>query len=477
MLLVALVSAVAISMFGNLAKSYAQEFEKGDLISDEAYRVFEEAERLKAEGHGDEAARLFEKAWRVEAEFREKKRHEEEPREREERVISEEAHRLFEKAERLKEEGRREDAEELWRKAERIETEARERRARGEKREREERVISEEAHMLFEKAERLKEEGRRDEAEELWHKAERIEAEARERREREQKREPERQGLLEEAHRLFDKAARLEEEGRHEEAEELRRKAQDIEREADRREGRRGEAREKEEPIIHDQVIQYLRRELIGARMELDELSQRYGRKHPRMQTTEDRIRTIEKSLANEKAERLKKEYEPVEKGMPPEQKMVLAKARAIKKEPERKAWRQEIEQVIREHLEVARRLKEEGRGGAAEKHLGEVERLKRELKEAMLREREVHAREPHFPKEGQIPPRKPFVRMERPTPPRRVLLRKEAPTFRREPPVRKKAPTPHPILAEIGELRHEMNGMREELAEIKRLLHKLLQR
>lgn len=399
LLSVVLAGAVVFALCGKPAVSDAAELKKEEITSDEAHRLFEEAARLKEQGHGDEAAELFGKAERVEAEAREKRRHEQELREEAERVIPEEARDLFEKARRLKQEGRLDEAEEVGRKAERIEAEARERKQMGTERRPDREALLEEVRQLVEKAERAAAEGRGGEAEELRVRAERLEAKAR--------------GL----------------------------------------EGEPSEKVERKEALGRGEVLELLRRKLLEAQRKLDLLSERYGAKHPERLTAERIVRKIEEQLALEEGRQVREKYARADREIPEEARRPLEKAAEIRRQADRRDWAEKVEVAIREHLEESRRLKEQGKLDAAEEHFREAERLKRGLREAMPREEEFR------------PPEPPFVREE---------LRAPLP---QEPPFRPEMPGPQNVLAEIRELRRDINGLREELSEIKRLLRELVEK
>lgn len=99
----------------------------------------------------------------------------------------------------------------------------------------------------------------------------------------------------------------------------------------------------------------------------------------------------------------------------------------------------------------MAKRLKAEGKPDAAEEHWRIAEEIKRELKARL-------------PKEKALPEKQVRFREEGPGPAKNVILRKPG------------APFP-PILPEINELRRDMNAMREELTQIRKLLHELVQK
>ena len=396
---VVLAGAVVFALCGKPAVSDAAELKKEEITSDEAYRLLEQAERLKAEGHGDEAAELFGKAERVEAEAREKRRHEQELREGEERVISEDAIDLFEKAERLKQEGRPDEAEEVGRKAERIEAEARERKQMGKERRPDREALLDEVRQLAEKAERAAAEGRGGEAEELRVRAERLEA-----------------------------------------------KARGLEREP-------REEVERKEAFGRGEVLDRLRGELLESQRKLDLLSERYGPKHPDRLTAERIVRKIEEQLVLAEARQVKEKHARADREMPEEARRLLEKAAEVGRQPERRKSAEKIEVAIREHLEESRRLKELGKPDAAEEHFRQAERLKRELGEAMPREEEFRPPEAPFVGEG---------------------LRAPIP---QESPFRPEMPGPQTVLVEIRELRRDVNGLREELSEITRLLRELVEK
>lgn len=396
---VVLAGAVVFALCGKPAVSDAAELKKEEITSDEAYRLLEQAERLKAEGHGDEAAELFGKAERVEAEAREKRRHEQELREGEERVISEEA------------------------------------------------------RDLFEKAERLKQEGRPDEAEEVGRKAERIEAEARERKQAEKDRRPDREALREEVRQLVEKAERAAAEGRAGEAEELRARAERLEVKARGLEREPREKPERERDFVGREVQERLRGELLESQRKLDILSERYGPKHPDRLTAERIVRKIEEQLVLEEGRQAKEKFGRADREMPEEGRRLLERAAEVGRQAERRNWAEKIEVAIREHFEESRRLKDQGKPDAAEEHFRQAERLKRELREAMPREEEFRPPEPPLVEEGLRAP----------------LLQ--------EPPFRPEMPGPQNVLVEIRELRRDVNGLREELSEIKRLLRELVEK
>jgi len=332
----------------------------------------------------------------------------------------------------------REGPRELGEERERPEREEPDREDPDRERHDEEELISDEAYRLMQKAEELEARGKHEDAEELREKAERIEAEARERRGREREgrkrreREGEREPTLDEAHRLFEKARRLEAEGRREAARELLEEAERLEarfrerrEDEDRRQPREREVRDRfpeefrrDPAIVRDEVIRHLEGQLINARMELEALSERLGERHPRIVAQKNTVRRIE----NEIDRRMGGIRESLDSRM--------AKRDA---QPSRE-WR---EKAVREHIQMAKRLKAEGRRDAAEEHLREAKALRRKLTQEQPRERDVRERKLRFQEE---------------------------------------APSPGHILGEIEELRRDINRLREELTAIRELLQVLIE-
>jgi tetratricopeptide (TPR) repeat protein len=164
-------------------------------------------------------------------------------------------------------------------------------------------------------------------------------------------------------------------------------------------------------------------------------------------------VRKIEEQLVLEEARQVKERFGRADREIPEEARRLLERAAEVGEQAERRNWAEKVEVAIREHLEESRRLKELGKLDAAEEHFRQAERLKRELGEAMPREEEFRPPEPPFVGEGLRAP---------------VL---------REPLFRPEMPGPQNVLVEIRELRRDINGLREELSEIKRLLRELVER
>ncbi len=444
-------------------------------------------------------------------------REKQEPRP-EEKIISDEAFRLFEEAKRLEAEGKREDAAEFRAKAKRIEVEARAKSERKEAREPKEEFVSDEAFRLLREAKELEAQGRPDEAQKLIAKAKAIEAEVRARRERTEPQGEERAVRVKVLERLQGdvlaakrKLKELSQEygAKHPRilaAEKAVRTIKEQVQAVEAGKVKAGKGREGER-VIPGELLERLHGDLFAAQRELEELNSLYGPKHPRMAAAEKKVRMIKEQIQAAEARKPKAEKGPEQQEWTAgdEVRRLLEKAERIEAEARREAQElrqkaerievelrekregerrteaaERIEGAIREHLELAERLRAEGKGDAAEEQIRKAEALKRELAERLERrpgpppgEREPFVREKPEPEEPRVrreAPAPEFVREPRP-------VRPEEPRPEMEPFVRQPMPGPAFIAPQIAELRRDVNQLREELAHIRELLQQLLER